>query len=140
MNNVYIGARYMPKFDGDWSAIKSYEALTIVNYGNNSYTSKRPVPVGVAPTYTDYWALTGNYNGQISHLQDEINDIQEQIDEIVSHSYEKDFFRNKNIMIIGDSLTDPDTMAPNWVTLFKTMVESYGGTVNIDHCQDGDSF
>ena len=71
-NNVYIGMRYVPIFDGAWDATKSYEALVIVEYGNNTYTSKKPVPVGTLPTDTTYWALTGNYNGQISALDSRI--------------------------------------------------------------------
>ena len=149
MNNVYIGSRYVPLFDGAWDNTKSYEPLTIVSYGNNSYTSKRPVPVGIAPTNTNYWALTGNYNGEISQLEREILDETEsRIREDAAIRLEmesigtdrKKFFENKNIMIIGDSLCDPDTMAPNWVTLFKTEVEAYGATVNTDFCNDGDSF
>lgn len=73
-NNVYIGSRYVPIFDGDWDNTKVYEALTIVNYNGSSYTSKKPVPAGTLPTNTNYWALTGNYNGQISNLQQQIND------------------------------------------------------------------
>lgn len=75
VNNVYIGMRYVPLFDGAWDNAKSYEALTIVEYGNNTYTSKRPVPVGTLPTDTTYWALTGNYNGQIANLQTEIGNL-----------------------------------------------------------------
>ena len=75
-NNVYIGARYVPKLDGDWSASKNYEPLTVVSYNNSSYTSKRDVPAGTLPTDQNYWMLTGNYNGQISHLQNEINQLQ----------------------------------------------------------------
>lgn len=74
-NNVYIGSRYVPIFDGIWNNTKSYEALTIVEYGNNTYTSKKPVPVGTLPTNTSYWALTGNYNGQISNLQSQVDTI-----------------------------------------------------------------
>lgn len=77
-NNVYIGSRYVPIFDGDWDNTKTYEALTIVSYGNNSYTSKRPVPLNTPPTgqiSDPYWALTGNLNGQISNLQTQIDGI-----------------------------------------------------------------
>ena len=74
-NNVYIGARYVPKLDGDWSPTKEYEALTVVMYNSNSYTSKRPVPVGTLPTDTNYWMKTGDYNGNISFLQGEIDAI-----------------------------------------------------------------
>ena len=30
----YIGARYVPKLDGEWSSEKVYEPLTIVMYNN----------------------------------------------------------------------------------------------------------
>lgn len=81
-NNVYIGMRYVPIFDGDWDPSKSYEALVIVQYGNNTYTSKRPVPVGTLPTDTDYWALTGDYNGQISALDSRIDVLEAKIPEV----------------------------------------------------------
>ena len=74
-NNVYIGARYVPKFDGDYDATKVYEPLTIVMYNGSSYTSKRTVLAGILPTNTDYWANTGNLNGMITALQNAINNI-----------------------------------------------------------------
>lgn len=93
MNNVYIGARYVPKFDGDWDAIKSYEPLTIVSYGNNTYTSKRAVPVGIIPTNTDYWALTGNYNGALSTLTERVDDLESEVNVLAG----------RKIIFIGDS-------------------------------------
>lgn len=92
-NNVYIGSRYVPIFDGDWDATKVYEPLTIVNYNGGSYTSKQDVPAGTLPTNTDYWALTGNYNGQIANLQQQINTIENEISEL----------SNDDILIIFDS-------------------------------------
>lgn len=92
-NDVYIGSRYVPIFDGAWDNTKSYEPLTIVEYGNNTYTSKRPVPVGTLPTNTTYWALTGNYNGQIAHLQDQIDDNTSDITALA----------NKKLVFISDS-------------------------------------
>lgn len=100
-NNVYIGMRYVPLFDGAWDATKSYEALTIVEYGNNSYTSKKPVPAGTLPTNTTYWALTGNYNGQIANINTRLdtneNNI-EQLAEDVSALPTK-----RKFVLIGDS-------------------------------------
>ena len=55
----YIGARYVPTFFSDengsteWKSGLSYEALTIVTYLGNSYTSKKTVPVGVEITNTE---------------------------------------------------------------------------------------
>lgn len=61
----YIGARYVPIFDGDWDNTKQYEPLTIVNYSGDSYTSKTIVPAGADIHNTTYWACTGNYNAQV---------------------------------------------------------------------------
>lgn len=72
----YIGARYVPKFDGTWVNNKTYEALTVVDYLGDSYTSKKPVPVNTPPTDTDYWALTGAYNSQISNLATRVTDLE----------------------------------------------------------------
>ena len=67
----YIGARYVPVLADptEWSALVPYEALTIVTYLNNSYTSRKPVPAGTLPTNTAYWALTGNYNAQVEEYR-----------------------------------------------------------------------
>lgn len=79
MNNTrqYIGARYVPKFADPiaWDKNNSYEALTIVTYLNNSYTSKKPVPVGVEITNNEYWAVTGNYNAQVEQYRQEVEDV-----------------------------------------------------------------
>lgn len=109
-NNVYIGSRYVPVFDGAWDATKSYEALTIVEYGNNSYTSKRPVPVGTLPTNTTYWALTGNYNGQISALQDQINSNSSNISSINNKINHMEIRNVLDFGAVGDGVTD-DTAA-----------------------------
>lgn len=69
-----IGARYVPLFSEpiDWDNTKTYEPLTIVYYGGNSYTSKQAVPKGIDITNTNYWALTGNYNAQIEQYRKEV--------------------------------------------------------------------
>ena len=70
----YIGARYVPQFANpiDWDKSKTYEPLTIVYAGGNSYTSRQSVPAGIEISNTDYWALTGNYNAQIEQYRAEV--------------------------------------------------------------------
>ena len=70
----YIGARYVPLFAEplDWDSTKTYEALTIVYYAGNSYTSRQVVPKGIDITNEKYWALTGNYNAQIEAYRKEV--------------------------------------------------------------------
>lgn len=70
----YIGARYVPVFADpiEWNDTRTYEALTMVTYYNDTYISKKPVPTGTAITNTEYWALTGQYNAQLSDLSTQV--------------------------------------------------------------------
>lgn len=72
----YVGARYVPKFADpyDWQKSTSYEPLTIVQYNNSSYTSKKAVPadVGNPADNKEYWVLTGNYNGQVEQYRQDV--------------------------------------------------------------------
>lgn len=77
--NTYIGARYVPIFAGEWSETSAYEPLTIVTYQGNSYTSRTYVPVGVSPTDSTYWAVTGNYNAQIEAYREEVANLRNDV-------------------------------------------------------------
>lgn len=125
-NNVYIGMRYVPIFDGPWNSSKSYEALVIVEYGNNTYTSKKPVPVGIAPTNTTYWALTGNYNGQISALDTKIDNVKSAIETDVNEIKLANYLYNKKIVVYGDStvnLGSGDTI-PSYMKMVSDAVDA----------------
>lgn len=63
----YVGARYVPLFADpiEWNDKRTYEPLTIVEHEGNSYTSRQFVPLGIAISNEDFWALTGNYNAQV---------------------------------------------------------------------------
>ena len=81
-NNVYIGARYVPKIVGEWSADIAYEPLTVVLYQGTSYTSITYVPKGIIPSENtqQYWALTGNYNAQVEMYRQEVNNYKNDVD------------------------------------------------------------
>lgn len=70
----YIGARYVPLFADpiEWDSTRTYEPLTIVYNGGNSYTSRQFVPAGIPIDNESYWALTGNYNAQIEQYRTEV--------------------------------------------------------------------
>ena len=80
MENVYVGLRYVPLFDGDWDNTKNYEPLTIVNYQGNSYTSKTYVPSGTSIDNTTFWSITGNYNAQVEAYREETARVQNNLD------------------------------------------------------------
>lgn len=85
----YIGARYVLKIyensqdpqSAEWEAGVSYEPLTMVNYNNSSYISRKDVPatVGNPVDNPSYWALSGLYNGQIANLQQQVNALTDDV-------------------------------------------------------------
>lgn len=97
MVRQYIGARYVPKFyqnslnplSNEWQANVTYEALTVVTYLNDSYTSKKPVPVTVGNPRdnSEYWALTGAYNAQIEEYREEVEALKEHTYLVIADSY-----------------------------------------------------
>ena len=120
MTRQYIGARYVPKFfEGEggsntWAGSSvAYEALTVVTYLNNSYTSKKPVPAGVDISNTEYWVLTGAYNAQVEEYRSTVESYKESVDE-----YKEDvdilklsaWLTPEQFGAIGDGVAD-DTVA-----------------------------
>ena len=66
----YIGARYVPKFVGTYSATTIYDALDVVDDGaGTSYIARKPVPAGTSLTDTEYWFVYGASSGAILNLQ-----------------------------------------------------------------------
>lgn len=118
----YIGARYVPKFANpiNWIKENSYEALTIVTYLNNSYTSKKPVPPNTEITNEEYWCVTGNYNAQVEEYRRETEKIAEKI---------RDEFANK-MVIISDSYGLTPSIEDNWIVNFAN---NLGLKVNDDY-------
>jgi len=139
----YIGARYVPKiFDNngssEWISGIAYEALTIVTYLNNSFTSKKPVPssVGNPADNSEYWVNSGDFSGAISSLTDIVNDTKEELENEMGAIDDKIVLlsravNGKKILIIGDSVSDPNFAAiqPNWADHFEEVMTELGATV-----------
>jgi ribosomal protein S13 len=102
MNNKYIGARYVPKFGGDWDSSKSYEPLVIVCYQGNSYTSKTYVPSGTDINNLLFWALTGNYNAQVEYYRQEVNALKT----AYAQQFENIAVKPETYGAKGDGITD----------------------------------
>jgi len=89
MSIQYIGARYVPKLfespngGAAWIPNIAYEALTIVTYANNSYTSRIPVPASVGSPNENphYWASTGVYSAYVETLRQEIQAVSQDLDQ-----------------------------------------------------------
>lgn len=150
-NRQYIGARYVPTFADpvEWDNSRSYEALTIVTHLGTSFTSKVPVPAGIAITDTSYWVETGNYNAQVelyrqqvqslatqqtqqqseitalNNIYNALNAAFHQVDE--THA-DMSYLHGKTIVILGDSISaysassQYQTLQPNWVACLRDKV------------------
>lgn len=100
INRQYVGARYVPKFMGEWNKALRYEALSVVTYMGNSFTSKVPVPANIDISNQSYWVNTGNYNAQVEEYRKETAQLTNSLNaEIINRkNADKD-----NILWIGDS-------------------------------------
>lgn len=133
--NTYVGARYVPIFDGDWDNTKQYEPLTIVSYQGDSYTSKTYVPTGAPITNETYWAKTGNYNAQVQQLYEEVvadharvdqceNDVADLTDRI--SGYDAEFTS------INQHLSSHDTAISNLNQRVTNEVSTLNNTITAD--------
>lgn len=107
----YIGARYVPRFMGNYDASTIYEALDVVDNGlGTSYIAKIPTPAGTALTDTTHWAIYGATSGAIINLQNQIdaivnNDLPPMNAAINDLRYDVDVMsvKNKEILFVSDS-------------------------------------
>ena len=100
INRQYVGARYVPKVMGEWNKALQYEALSIVTYSGNSFTSKVPVPANIDISNKDYWVNTGNYNAQVEAYRQETAKLNNDLNnEIINRKNDT----KDNILWIGDS-------------------------------------
>lgn len=100
INRQYVGARYVPKVMGEWNKALQYEALSIVTYAGNSFTSKVPVPANIDISNKTYWVNTGNYNAQVEAYRQETAQLKNDLNnEIINRKNDT----KDNILWIGDS-------------------------------------
>lgn len=99
-NRQYVGARYVPKVMGEWNKALQYEALSIVTYAGNSFTSKIPVPANIDISNKTYWVNTGNFNAQVEAYRQESAQVKNDLNsEIINRKNDT----KDNILWIGDS-------------------------------------
>lgn len=100
INRQYVGARYVPKVMGEWNKALQYEALSIVTFAGNSFTSKVPVPANIDISNKTYWVNTGNYNAQVEAYRQQTSQLENRLNsEIIDRKNDT----KDNILWIGDS-------------------------------------
>lgn len=124
-NRQYVGARYVPQFfnnpngSWDWAQGFQYEPLTMVKYGTNTYTSKQLVPstVGAPNLNTEYWAQTGDYNGSIVAIQQQLDSLEQNV------TYPTFFRSNRVFLVIGDSYANENASAVKFPTYARKSLQ-----------------
>lgn len=150
INRQYVGARYVPKIMGEWNKALQYEALSVVTYMGNSFTSKVPVPANVEITNEDYWVNTANYNAQVEEYENNVRKYKNETDKAITNlnteltntntslnDYKNttnntlDLLNSHDAIIISDSYGVTSVVGDNtWVKALKNaIVDKYNSTV-----------
>lgn len=84
--NVFVGNRYIPKFEGIWDKTKQYESLIFVSYEGNSYISKKNVPAGISLKNNEYWVQCSSYDGQLEEYKDKVDNMVKNFNDVVNQN------------------------------------------------------
>lgn len=99
-NNIYVGARYIPRIMGEYNNETAYEALDIVTSGGVGYISRQPVPAGTAVTNIEYWAMWGSGNAVIDALTQRVSTNENDISSLETGLQQT----NQNLQTINQNL------------------------------------
>lgn len=148
----YIGARYVPVLfnnngSAEWVPNTYYESLTIVTYNNNSYTSSQNVAATIGNPVENpaYWTLTGNFNGFVNEIDQEVKSLQNQLSQQITLNK---FKQRKHWIIISDSyglgVLDGGGSTKSWVQMcIETLPEiniEFSGLSGGGFCTSPQSF
>lgn len=126
----YIGARYMPRFVGQFDLTQSYETLDVVDNGSGTtYIARIPTPAGTPLTDTTHWLVYGSSSGAILDLQGRVTTLENkfpvELDDLSQH-----------MIVLGDSFTSPVRYSVTWADY---VAENLGCTLH-NFASDGASY
>lgn len=133
----YIGARYVPKFVGEWNNTTIYNALEVVDNGSGtSYIARKTVPAGTPLNDTEYWFVYGASSGAIIDLQNRMGAAENDISDLQYSATKISPLKNRTIMLIGDSYSLTGQPYTSWHTLFENLT----GTTCTKYADNGGGF
>ena len=112
---------------------KEYPLWCIVDTPTHEgYISIKPVPVGITIDNEDYWRQVANYSALYADFQNRIVNCENNIialDERATDLEDINYLHGKNVLIIGDSISDEALYPDCWVSNFRALCTSAGATV-----------
>lgn len=114
-NNIYVGARYIPRIMGEYNNETAYEALDIVTSGGVGYISRQPVPAGTAVTNKEYWAMWGSGNTVIDALTQRVSTNENDISALETGLQQT----NQNLQQTNQNLQTTNQILENLVIPWK---------------------
>ena len=113
----YIGARYVPKFMGNYDTTTAYEALSVVDNGaGTTYIAKVPTPPNTPLNNSTYWAVYGASSGAIVDLQTRMGNVENDI----LNQYT---LNERKYVLIGDSYGTTYGGVTGWKDQFVSMLD-----------------
>lgn len=124
----YIGARYVPLIDGEWSDQKVYEPMTQVTYYRSAYISKQSVPAGITPANDEYWSLLYDFSGDYEDLN---NKILTNTENITKNTNDITQLKKSNVEIRADVQLNTGNIAANTAEIAAVKSQVATNTNNI---------
>lgn len=105
---VYIGARYAPKFMGEWDKNSEYAALSVVYTNEQSYVSRKTVPAQTEITNTEYWIKSADWNAQVAEYNQNVERYQQNVEQ---YNQNVETYNQNVSSFYADTLHSYDTKA-----------------------------
>lgn len=105
---TYIGARYTPKFMGEWDKNSEYSALSVVYTNEQSYVSRKTVPAQTEITNTEYWIKSADWNAQVAEYNQNVERYQQNVEQ---YNQNVETYNQNVSSFYADTLHSYDTKA-----------------------------
>lgn len=127
---TYIGARYAPKFMGEWDKNSEYAALSVVYTNEQSYVSRKTVPAQTEITNTEYWIKSADWNAQVAEYNQNVERYQQNVEQ---YNQNVETYNQNVSSFYADTLhsydTKMDMVADTTLALGETLLTTGNETI-----------
>lgn len=158
----YVGARYVPRFMGEFDPTQQYEALDVVDNGSGTaYIARKIVPPGSSLIDPEFWFVYGASSGAIIQIQNDLQAVENDISNNIKPDIQANasaisstqndlaqlesaiYGQSRTIITITDSYGYHPSAAQSWQSVLTSMKTDstfynfYEGSMGIYHRGSG---